>query len=100
MTTKQIISDINKHLQYSSKAYYSDFYIGITNDVYRRLFGASEHNVNKETNWWIYRTADSKEIAEEVEKYLLDLGMKGNQGGGRADTTKVYCYEITKDTKQ
>lgn len=100
MTAQQIIADIDKHLQYSNKAYYSDFYIGITNDINRRLFGASEHNVNKEKNWWIYRTADSKEIAEQVEKYYIDMGMKGDQGGGRDNTTIVYCYEITKDTKQ
>ena len=100
MTSQQIIADINKHLQYSNKAYYSDFYIGITNDVGRRLFGASEHNVNKDDNWWIFRVADSKEIAEEVEKHYIDLGMKGAQGGGKTDTTYVYCYEITQDTKQ
>lgn len=100
MTEQQIITDINNHLQYSNKAYYSDFYIGITNDIGRRLFGASEHNVNKEKNWWIYRTADSKEIAEKVEQHFIHLGMQGQPGGGRQDTTKVYCYEITSDTRQ
>lgn len=50
MATKvQIIADINSHLQKSEKQYYSDFYIGITNDIDRRLFG--EHNVSKEHGW-------------------------------------------------
>ena len=50
-----IVDEILEHLAKSGKRYYSDFYIGITNDVRRRLF--SEHNVSEENNWWIYRTA-------------------------------------------
>ena len=70
-----IISDINCHLSKSSKQYYSDFYIGITNDIERRLFG--EHN---------------------VEEYFLEQGMKGDTGGGNNGTVYVYCYEITNNT--
>ena len=44
-TTREIILDVESHLACSKKKYYSDFYIGITNDVDRRLFG--EHNVKK-----------------------------------------------------
>ena len=44
--------------------------------------------------WWIYRTANSKSVAEEIEKYYLDLGMKGNTGGGNDDSKIVYCYAI------
>ena len=40
---KDIIIDFNNHLSKSNKTLYPDFYIGITNDVSRRLF--SEHNV-------------------------------------------------------
>lgn len=46
MTKETIINDIEKHLANSVKQYYSDFYVGITNDVNRRLFG--EHNVDKD----------------------------------------------------
>ena len=52
-TTREIILDVESHLACSKKNYYSDFYIGITNDVDRRLFG--EHNVDKNHSWWIYR---------------------------------------------
>ena len=41
-----IVDEIMKHLEGSGKKYYSDFYIGITNDVDRRLF--DEHNVSRD----------------------------------------------------
>ena len=77
-TAPEIINDINCHLSKSSKPYYSDFYIGITNDIERRLFG--EHNVDKKNAWWIWREATDKETAQEVEKYFLTEGMKGYNG--------------------
>lgn len=97
-TKNQIIAAIDTHLQKSSKQYYSDFYIGITNDVSRRLF--TEHNVDKNNAWWIYREAINKATAQAVEEYYLDKGMKGDTGGGTDDSTYVYCYEITSSTKE
>ena len=92
----EIINDINCHLSKSSKQYYSVFYIGITNDIDRRLFG--EHNGDKENAWGIWREATDKEAAQEVEEYFLAKGMKGDTGGGNDKTTYVYCYEITNNT--
>lgn len=94
----QIIADINAHLQKSPKRYYSDFYIGITNDIERRLFG--EHRVSKKVGWWIYCQADSKASAQAVEEFYLDKGMFGDTGGGNEDTVYVYCYEITNYTEE
>lgn len=94
----QIIGDFNAHLQKSSKRFYSDFYIGITNDVERRLF--IEHKVSKESGWWIYSTADNKSIAQAVEEYFLDKGMLGDTGGGNENSVIVYCYEITRYTEE
>ena len=87
-----IIDEINDHLSKSGKRYYSDFYIGITIDVERRMF--SEHNVPKESTWWIYRTAESSEIARQVESYFLDKGMRGDKGGGTDASNIVYCYAV------
>lgn len=95
-TKNQIVADIDAHLQKSRKGYYSDFYIGITNDIERRLFG--EHNVDRNYGWWIYCEAINKATAQEVEEYYLDKGMKGDTGGGNENTTYVYCYEITNTT--
>lgn len=92
MTREEIIYTIDQHLRVSGKRSYSDFYVGITNDVNRRLF--HEHNVNRETMWWIYCPANTKEIAQEVEQYYLRCGMQGNAGGGTDDSLYVYCYAI------
>lgn len=97
-TAKEIIVDVEEHLTKSNKRYYSDFYVGITNDIERRLF--VEHNVDKKSNWWIYRTATNKTAAQSVEEYFLNKGMKGDTGGGTDDSIYVYCYEITNLTKE
>ena len=91
-----IVDEINDHLSKSGKRYYSDFYIGITNDVERRL--VKEHNVAKEKTWWIYRTAKDSDIAREVEKHFLDMGMRGNDGGGNEASNIVYCYAVSPTT--
>lgn len=91
-----IVKEINEHLSKSGKRYYSDFYIGITNDVERRLF--NEHNVSKENTWWIYRTAESSAIAREVEEHFLKLGMRGDKSGGNDTSNIVYCYAVNPTT--
>jgi hypothetical protein len=93
MRSEEIIQKVNDHLAKSKKQYYSDFYIGITNDIERRLF--SEHNVPQNEHWRIYRPEDNESHARVVEKHFLDKGMKGGTGGGNADCVYVYCYEIT-----
>lgn len=95
MTKDAIINEIEKHLSNSVKEYYSDFYIGITNDVNRRLF--SEHNVDKDNDWWIFSKADTEDVARDVERYYKDLGMKGDTGGGKPENPPmfVYSYEIS-----
>lgn len=93
MTAQEIIKEISDHLGKSSKQYYHDFYIGITNDVERRLFG--EHNVPRNGHWWIHRAADTETHSRTAEKYFLDKGMKGGTGGGGTDCIYVYCYEIS-----
>ena len=91
-----IVSEIDEHLAKSGRRYYSDFYIGITNNVERRLF--TEHNVSKDTSWWIYRTAIDSDTARRVEKYYLKLGMRGDDGGGNDESNIVYCYAVSPTT--
>ena len=83
-----IINDIKNYVGIGD---YSNWYVGITNDIERRLF--SEHNVDCKQDYWIYRPASSKSIAQEVEEYFLDAGMDGDTGGGNDDTTYVYAFK-------
>jgi len=94
----EIISDIDAHLLKSGKKYYSEFYIGVSKNARKRLF--EEHHVDEEHSWWIYRTAASSDIARRVEKYYIDLGMRGGIGGGDNTATMVYCYVVSPTTTE
>lgn len=73
----------------------SDFYVGITNDIDRRLY---EHNVDKRECLRILE-ATNKDEAEVAEITLIHSGLEGHPGGGTTDTNIVYCYQRTKNTK-
>ena len=88
MTKKEIVIEFEKYIGIDN---YSGWYVGITNDIDRRLFG--EHEVIKKQDRWIWCPADSKDVAQEVEACFLDAGMDGDTGGGNDDTTFVYAYK-------
>lgn len=100
MNTQKIIAAFDSHILKSGRQYYKDFYVGITNDVERRLF--TEHNVHREGDWWIYACCDSESIARDVESHYLELGMRGGLGGGNGDGSAkyVYCYVVTLNTME
>ena len=91
---QEIINDITNH--FSSKSN-SDCYVGITKEIDARLFG--DHNVSKESGFWIYRTASSDTIAREIEKHFLEKRVDGGDGGGDDDSKIVYAYKKTSTTK-
>lgn len=98
MSQEEVIRDFDAHIKKSNRQYYSDFYVGITNDINRRLF--EEHNVSRENSWWIYSPCDDEKTARKVEKHYLDMGMQGDTGGGtgKNDAKYVYCYLVTSYT--
>lgn len=98
MTYNEIIAAIDGHLGKSSKQYYSNFYVGISDDIDERLHGF--HKVPKQGRWFRWCPVDTVDIASNVEKHYLALGMDGGPGGGDDDTFYVYCYEIGPDTKE
>ena len=98
MTAQELYNAIDEHLKKSNRQYYREFYCGITDDVERRLF--EEHNVSKENGFWIYGPADDIEVAREVEKHYLNLGMQGSTGGGNEDSIWFYCYLVMQYTKE
>lgn len=93
MKKEDIIKDFE---EYVGNDNYSDWYIGITNDIDRRLFG--EHAVDEKLDRWIHSPGDSKDVAQKVEEYFLNAGMDGNSGGGNDDTTHVYAFKKNRHT--
>lgn len=76
---------------------YREWYVGIASNPRDRLF--SDHNVNVNTDAWIYRDAGSSYLARQVESYFLSAGCQGG-GGGDLKTRYVYAYKINRNTIQ
>ena len=93
-----IVNLIEGKLQEFKIQSYNEMYIGITNNIRRRLF--DEHKVSEETGTWIWDEAVNIEQARAVEKHFLGKGMKGGDGGGDETSVYVYCYKITSSTEE
>lgn len=93
LTVNQFINSLKAELPYNAS--YEDYYIGITNDIERRL---QEHQVDTDNGWYRYGETFNKEDAETIEKYFLEKGMQGDTGGGKPETVFVYCYRVTNTT--
>lgn len=96
-TYEEILNAINEHLKSSGRRYYSDFYIGVSEDAAKQL--AYKHHVGRR-DWWIYRAAESSDTACEVKKHYLDLGMRGNTATAGKTKKMVYCYAVTPTTTE
>lgn len=97
MYNLKIVNDILVYVDECGWGKYG-WYVGIATDIEKRLF--SDHNVNKESEPWIYKLTNSENEARETEKELLArLSFKGGPGGGDKPLY-VYAYKITPDTKE
>ncbi len=90
-----IINDIEKHFEGKD---YGLCYIGITSDVQSRLFGDHKVSPKEGHDHWIYREANSHQVAREVEEEFIRRGMSGGEGGGDETTKIVYAYKKTSST--
>ena len=75
----------------------NSWYCGITDNVERRLF--NEHYVSRDG---LYNSCDCLNDldARAVEKRLIELGCRGDTGGGDDDSIYVYVYKIGLTTIQ
>ena len=95
-TALKIIGDIEFYVQKRGGDWWQ-WYIGIAADVQSRLF--SDHNVYRDGDAWIYRTAPTSRVAREVEAHLIEKhGAQGGSGGGDDDTRAVYAYRTEDHT--
>jgi hypothetical protein len=90
MTAQQIYNEI---LAYVGTSRFADWYVGITNNVEDRLFGA--HSVNRQFGAWYHTLALDANHSRSVEQALLNIGFDGGNGGG--DNTTTYVYAFRKD---
>jgi hypothetical protein len=71
---------------------YSEWYVGITNDVSRRL---AEHGLPEDGKFKSYN-AQSLQTARAAEEHIALWGVQGGErlGNTEKDTTFVYVYKI------
>ncbi len=93
------MNTINKILAKIGAEGNRSWYVGITDNPERRLFG--EHNVDKSlSSCWFYENVFSEMEARGIEKHLINVyQFKGGTGGGFCPTY-VYAYRITATTRQ
>lgn len=77
---------------------YRDWYSGIALNPRQRLF--SDHNVIEKSDAWIYRDCSTASEARVVEKYFLNKGCIGDEGGGDWLSKYVYAYKISSHSKE
>jgi len=87
---QEIIDDIRKYIL-RNKGKYPLWYVGVSHNARDCLF--KEHKVREKGDLWIYKTANTSEIAREVEKYfLIVLGTDGLIGSREETAKMVYAY--------
>ena len=83
----QIKQEIKEFIK-KNEGKYPDWYVGISENPEQRL---EQHGVK---DGYIYRTAESSEIARRIEEYFVEeLGTDGGEGGGDEDAKSVYAYK-------
>lgn len=69
---------------------YSQFQVGITNNISERL---SQHGASNKLH--VSFNLGSKQDAEDTESYIVNYyKTKGDTGGGAPDTMWIYCFKI------
>ena len=81
----RILAFVNKY-----GGMYSDYYVGITNNVDERL---KQHGASHKLR--VYDDLVSRINAKDTEQHLLShYGFKGDTGGGDSDSTFLYCFKL------
>lgn len=96
-TEHQIINEITAHINKSTYPA-AHWYAGITENIEQRLFGY--HAVPKQNSWYIYLPANNSSQARYIEKYLLNWGCDGGDGGGDQNAVFIYAYYKAPGTRR
>lgn len=91
------ILEIENHIT-NCGGVYRDWYCGIASDPRQRLF--TDHSVDEKNDAWIFRDCGDESTARDAERYFLNKGCKGDEGGGDWQTKYVYAYKITSHSRE
>ncbi|MBI3517974.1 MAG: hypothetical protein HY062_01270 [Bacteroidetes bacterium] len=95
-TAKSIIKEIKKWVNQHSNLIvdYERWYCGITNHPPTRKAG-HKYDIEAEPYAWQDFNAKSRRIAEAIETYFHNLGMKDHdtKGGSAQDSKYIYVYK-------
>jgi hypothetical protein len=78
--------------------FYNEFYIGIAGDPVDRLING--HGVNSSIPHIYWKYPFHTDITRSIEKFFLNKGTKGGDGGGDEETCYIYMYKITPNTRE
>ena len=93
MDKNRILQLFNSYLSRSGRKFYSDFFIGVTDDVDKSLF--EEHLVPRDNSCYIYVPANTHENALAVKNYYRNLGMRTSNRRTSQSSKMVYCYGVS-----
>jgi hypothetical protein len=84
------VQDILREIENRAAPDYGLWTIGITGnpDATKQEYV----NQGKEIKDWLEWSADSEDVAQEVEDHFLDEGMKGTEGGNVSAPAFVYIF--------
>lgn len=96
ITAKNIIKAFKEWIEAHSNVEvdYNRWYCGITNNPPKRQ--SAHKSVNKsDTFAWVEMNAKSRRVAEAIETYFHNLGVKDSdsKGGSSVDSKYVYIYK-------
>jgi len=105
---KQIIIEDIEKFKIDNEGEYPDYYIGITNNINRRMVEQSEviqEHLQKgeytDSSPLYTEECENREEAVEIERYFQDKGMlKYNpRSVGIKKSIYIYCYKLTAENK-
>ena len=72
------------------------WYVGLAADAEEKLF--KHHKVKRHRDSWIYRMADSPEVARTIQENFLKLGCDGEPRPDEPKASVVYVYLKSRET--
>ena len=78
---------------------YEEWFVGVTDDVAKKLFGDHQVVETPGVNSYITRRASSNEAARAIAKHFLDQGADGSLGRLLTDMDMVYAYRKKDNTR-